>query len=390
MQKIATLSLLLLCFNLFTACNKEHEIVYTDYLPEEKALLDQYLNLPDVPDVYDPKFLYNMVTAGVVRPRFDKKKVVLGRVLFYDKNLSKDGTISCASCHKQELGFGDDKAVSVGVYGRTGERNSLPLSSVVSFGSQYGTDNNGPSAIRFFWDNRSETATSQILASMSNPKEMDMHISEIVAAVENQPYYAVLFQKAYGDSQVLPERVTEAIANFVNAMGSFQSKFDQADSKNPSGYIESNFSDFTASENRGKTVYLKNCATCHSSRMTESTFDNANNGLDSELTGDLGVGGITGQPSDMGTFKVPTLRNISLTAPYMHDGRFQTLEQVVEHYNSGIQDHPNLSSALRTDSYGAPKRMNLTETDKQDLINFLYTLSDETMRTDVRFSNPFK
>jgi len=92
----------------------------------------------------------------------------------------------------------------------------------------------------------------------------------------------------------------------------------------------------------------------------------------------------------MGTFKVPTLRNIALSAPYMHDGRFQTLEQVVEHYNSGIQDHPNLSPALRTDAYGAPRRLNLTEAQKQDLVTFLYTLTDESMRTDRRFSNPFK
>ncbi len=389
MQRIATLSLLV-CFYLFTACNEKPEIIYSDYLPEEKALLDQYLNLPDDLDVYDPKFLYNMVNAGVVRPRLDRRKAVLGRVLFYDKNLSKDGTISCASCHKQELAFGDNKAVSAGVYGRTGERNALPLSAVVSFASQYGTDNNGTSALRFFWDNRSETAVSQIMASMSNPKEMDMHLDEIVAAVENQPFYSVLFEKAYGDPQVLPERVTEAIASFVNAMGSFQSRFDQGDSDNPSGYVETNFTNFTAAENRGKTVYLQNCATCHSSRMTQTALHNANNGLDAELTGDPGVGGITGISSDMGTFKVPTLRNIALSAPYMHDGRFQTLEQVVEHYNSGIQDHPNLSPALRTDAYGAPRRLNLTEAQKQDLVTFLYTLTDESMRTDRRFSNPFK
>ena len=389
MQRIATLSLLV-CLYLFTACNEKPEVIYSDYLPEEKALLDQYLNLPDALDTYDPKFLYNMVNAGIVRPRIDTRKAVLGRVLFYDKNLSKDGTISCASCHKQELGFGDNKAVSTGVYSRAGERNSLPLSAAVSFGSQYGTDENGTSALRFFWDNRSETAVSQIMASMSNPKEMDMHLDEIVAAVERQPFYAILFEKAYGDPQILDKRVTEAIASFVNAMGSFQSKFDQGDSDNPSGYVETNFTNFTASENRGKTIYLNNCAACHSSRMTQATLHNANNGLDAELTGDPGVGGITDLPEDMGTFKVPSLRNIALTAPYMHDGRFQTLEQVVEHYNSGIQNHPNLSPILRTDGSGVPRRMNLTETDKQDLIAFLYTLTDETIRTDRRFSNPFK
>lgn len=389
MRIITPLLLLSSCY-FFTACHEKPELVSSDYTFEEKALLDRYLDLPDEMDVYDPKFLYNMVTAGVARPHIDRKKAVLGRVLFYDKSLSKDGAVSCSSCHKQELGFGDDKAVSLGVFGRTGERNSLALSSVVSFGAQYGTDNNGPSATRFFWDNRSETAAQQIFASMSNPKEMDMHMEEIVAAVESQPFYEVLFRKAYGDAQVLPERVTESIANFVNAMGSFQSKFDQADSKNPSGYIQSDFTDFTAGENRGKTVYLNNCAACHSSRMTSAVFSHANNGLDDGLAADAGVGSVTGKSEDQGTFKVPTLRNIAVTAPYMHDGRFKTLEQVVEHYNSGIQNHPNLSPVLRNNVDGSPKRLNLTERDKQDLIAFLYTLTDETIRTDQRFSDPFK
>lgn len=387
MRKLALLSLLLSCV-LFVACHEKPEVIQLDYLPEEKAILDQYLTLPDEMDVYDPKFLYNMVVAGVQRPRIDRRKAVLGRVLFYDQHLSKDGTISCASCHKQELGFGDDKSVSPGVFGRLGERNSLPLSSVVSFGSQYGTEN-GETASRFFWDNRSETAEAQIMASMSNPKEMNMDMGEIVAAVESQPFYSVLFEKAYGDAGITPKRITESIANFVNSMGSFQSKFDQAFSKNPFEYIQFDFSDFTASENRGKTIYLENCACCHSSRMTIGALPNTSNGLDAELVGDLGVGGVTGATSDMGTFKVPTLRNIALTAPYMHDGRFQTLEQVVEHYNSGVQNHPNLSQMLKT-AEGAPKRMNLSETAKQDLIAFLYTLTDETVRTDKRFSNPFK
>ena len=364
-----------------------------DYLPEQKALLDQYLDLPDVLDVYDPKFLYNMVNAGVARPRIDTRKAVLGRVLFYDKNLSKDGKISCASCHKQELGFSDNKAVSTGVYGRTGERNSLPLSSVVSFGSQYGTDNNGPTATRFFWDNRSETAVSQIMASMSNPKEMDMPLEEIVAAVENQPFYAVLFEKAYGDSKVMPERVTEAIASFVNAMGSFQSKFDQGDSDNASGYIETNFSNFTATENRGKTVYLNNCATCHSARMTQTSLHNANNGLDAELTGDPGVGGITGRAEDMGTFKVPTLRNIALTAPYMHDGSMKSLDEVVRFYERGGRETvsgPNAGDGrLNPFKSGLVSGFRITDDERGALIAFLRALTDEQFITDRRFSDPF-
>lgn len=392
MQKLALLSLLLSGV-LFVACHEKPEVVLSDYLPEEKAILDQYLNLPDEMDVYDPKFLYNMVVAGVERPRIDRRKAVLGRVLFYDQSLSKDGTISCASCHKQERGFGDDKAVSTGVFGRLGERNSLPLSSVVSFASQYG-DENCQMGSRFFWDNRSESAEAQIMASMSNPKEMNMDMGEIVAAVESQPFYSVLFEKAYGDARVTPKRITESVANFINSIGSFQSKFDQAFSKNPFEYIEYDFPDFTAAENRGKTIYLQNCACCHSSRMTIGVLPNACNGLDAEASTDPGVGGITGNTADMGTFKVPTLRNISLTAPYMHDGRFATLEAVLEHYNGNGKGVSNEDPFVRQIGFPLGGSVltysGLTPYQRKAVVKFLKTLTDTTFINNPDIQNPFR
>ncbi len=217
-----------------------------------------------------------------------------------------------------------------------------------------------------------------------------MHMNEVVTAVQNQPYYAPLFRKAFGTTDVDADRVNEAIAQFINAMGSYRSKFDEEASKTFSSAQP--FAGFTDSENHGKSVYLDKCATCHSSSMGRPPLFFANNGLDAGLTSDQGVGALSGEDREKGCFKVPTLRNIALTAPYMHDGRFQTLEEVVAHYNSGIQDHPNLHLYLRENviSNGDPIRMNLTETDKQDLINFLHTLTDHQFIADPRFSNPFK
>ncbi|HNM27716.1 MAG TPA: c-type cytochrome, partial [Saprospiraceae bacterium] len=138
---------------------------------------------------------------------------------------------------------------------------------------------------------------------------------------------------------------------------------------------------------RGKKIYLDNCASCHSPTQSRPAKLQANNGLDATTT-DEGVGGITKSSQDMGMFKVPLLRNIALTAPYMHDGRFQTLEEVVEHYSTGVQNHPNLSEELR--SFNGAKNLNLSAEDKQALIAFLNTFTDQQMQADVRFSNPFK
>lgn len=378
---------------LAAACSKKPDINYYYYTPEDYALLTQYLKLPDLPDEYDVSFPSHLRSAGLFPRPVDREKAILGRVLFYDKNLSADGKISCASCHKQEIGFADDAKVSKGVYDRDGERNSLALASVSNFSAYYGTDLNGSLAVPFFWDNRANTVAEQAKGAIENGKEMSMHMNEVVAAIENQPYYAPLFKKAFDQTNaaVTEDRVLEAIANFINAMGSFQSKFDEAASKqNPNGWgYDPNgaFEGFTAAEIRGKDIYMSNCASCHSNNMGRPVELKANNGLDA-VTTDRGVGKTTNLPQDDGTFKVPTLRNIAVTAPYMHDGRFATLEEVVEHYSTGIQNHPNLSAALKTG--GNPKRLNLKASEKSDLIAFLHTLTDEHVKTDQRFANPFK
>ncbi|MBK8965586.1 MAG: cytochrome c peroxidase [Saprospiraceae bacterium] len=392
MKKLHLACLFLGTLILAAACKRDTDFNYYYYEPADFALLSQYLNLPDRPENYQSTLPKHLQSLGLAARPVDYDKATLGRVLFYDKNLSKDGTISCASCHKQELAFSDDKKVSAGVFGLTGDRNSIALGSVLSFSAYYGTDLFGPSGVPFFWDNRANTAAEQNLASMTNPNEMGMSHTDIVNAVQTQPYYEPLFRMAFGSNQVTQARVSEAIAEFVNGIGSYKSKFDSEAEKtlgyNTYSNLErNNFSGFSAAENRGKLIYLDNCASCHSPLQGRPEKMKANNGLDA-ATVDAGVGGVTNQANDMAQFKVPTLRNIELTGPYMHDGRFATLEEVVEHYSTGIQNHPNLSPELK---YGyQPKKLNFSAQDKSDLVAFLKTLTDQELRTDKRYANPFK
>jgi cytochrome c peroxidase len=398
MKKIVSLSPLFAFILLAVACDKKADFNYYYYSEADAKVISEHLNLPlEQPDDYLVRLPQHLTNTGLFPRPVEDDKATLGRVLFYDKKLSKDGTIACASCHKQELGFGDDVAFSRGVSDRSTDRNSFALSSVASFSAYYGTDLNGPSAIRFFWDNRAETVAEQSTGSLTNPKEMDMDLHDVADIVATQPYYAPLFKKAYGSTNVTQDLVLEAIANFVNAMGSFNSKFDQAANNGFASYLNNayvynqNFttSGFTASENRGKTLYNTNCASCHSGNMGRPVLNYANNGLDLDTSGDQGVGAISGVSNQNGAFKVPTLRNVALSAPYMHDGRFKTLEEVVDHYASGIKSHPNLHAYLKT-SNGQPKTMPFTQTDKQDLIAFLNTLTDDKLVANQVFSNPFK
>lgn len=377
---------------LIVSCKENPEFDYVYYTPEEYKLISQSLNLPQLPESYTPELASHLTRFGLGVPPINSDRATLGRVLFYDKNLSSDQTVSCASCHRQEIGFADDRAVSLGVESRAGQRNSIALSSVANFAAYYGSDINGPGAIPFFWDNRAGTASDQNMASMLNPLEMNMEPHEIEAAVKGAEYYKPLFKKAFGDEDISAQRISLAIAEFVNAMGSYQSRFDAGANATINGQFgfpnyDVDFSNFSPSENRGKAIYMANCASCHSANFGRPAKVFSNNGLDA-VTTDQGVGGITGVTSQRGTFKVPTLRNIALSAPYMHDGRFPTLSAVVDHYSNGIQNHPNLGHELRTGSQ--PVKMNFTAQQKEDLIAFLGTLTDDIFRQDQRFSDPHK
>lgn len=393
MKKLTYLFVLLAAVLLTPACKSDFTYYYYD--EEQTKVLAEYLNLPELPDDYTVTFPSHLSSAGLFTRAVERDKAVLGRVLFYDKKLSKDGTVSCATCHKQDLAFSDNKAFSDGVYDRSTTRNSFALGSVANFSAYYGTDLNGSNAIRFFWDNRAETAQDQSRGSMTNANEMDMSMHDITTTVASQPYYAPLFAKAFGTTEVTEAKVLEAVANFVNAMGSFQSKFDQAANSSQVSFsgnfgnvvFNQDFSGFTAAENRGKKLYNDNCSSCHSGNMGRPVLALANNGLELNPT-DKGVGAINGNPADEGAFKVPTLRNVVLTAPYMHDGRFQTLEEVIDFYNTGVQNHPNLHSFLKSGNQA--KKMNFSAQDKSDLMAFLNTLTDDHLLADKKFSDPFK
>ncbi len=387
----------------FSACSKkgDADFNYYYYTPEEYALLSKTLNLPELPYEYD----LTIPVGG--KPIFAKQNIsrdmaTLGRVLFYDTKLSRDGKISCASCHKQELAFGDDREVSLGVYDRAGDRNSIALLSVTSFAGEYGVDLNGSFGKRFFWDNRAATATEQGEGSMTNPKEMDMKMSEVAEIVQATPYYEPLFKKAFGDNVITKERVLEAVAGFVNVMGSSNSKFDIAladmlkKNNNAFDVDQKDFEGFSPEQNKGKALFINNCASCHTGLFTSVNGgvlgvngSAASNGLDLNPT-DLGIGSITKNKQDEGVFKIPSLRNVEKTYPYMHNGRFKTLGEVIDFYSKDIRPHANLSPILKDPATGKPKQFNFTEDEKSALIAFLETLTDDTVLKDIRFSNPYK
>ncbi len=380
---------------LFTSCEKDDaktEVTLSYYPQDEFAMMSEYLDMPETPLEYILDFpdYYN-----TDRTTFDKDIATLGRVLFYDKNLSEDRTISCASCHKQEIAFSDDLAFSDGIKQRKTARNSLALGSVFSFNEYYGAENFG--RIPFFWDNRAASVAEQATGSFGNELEMGLEMHEVVARVNEQPYYAPLFKAAYGRStEVSKDNVLEAVSEFVNSMGSFDSKFDQGLSlvreQNGGGSLTSlainyDFPNFTAQENLGKTIYQENCANCHSAILSAPPKTRSNNGLDMEYE-DQGIASYTNANQDKGMFKVPTLRNISLTGPYMHDGRFATLEDVLDHYSNGIQNHQNLDYELK--SGNQPKQFNFTAEEREALIAFFATGTDEEYTQVEKYSDPFK
>ncbi|MDX1438827.1 MAG: cytochrome c peroxidase [Rubricoccaceae bacterium] len=295
----------------------------------------------------------------------------LGRVLFYDKRLSRNQTTACGSCHLQEHGFADTTAFSTGFEGELTDRNAMSL----SFARFY---TNG----RFFWDERAETLEAQTLMPIQDPVEMGMTLDEVVERLEATTFYAGLFEDAFGTPEITPDRMSKALAQFIRSIVAPNSKFDQGRILQGGGRPGSEpLPNFTDSENRGMELFfgVARCSECHSGDMMapDRVFSN---GLD-RFPEDQGAG--------FGRFKANSLRNIELTAPYMHDGRFNTLEEVVNHYDREIRPHSALFVGLRSQEGGGPIRLNLSEYDRQALVDFLKTLTDTTLATDERWSNPF-
>jgi cytochrome c peroxidase len=288
--------------------------------------------------------------------------IALGRKLFFDPIFSRDSTFSCGSCHLPERAFSDSKAVAIGIRMRKGRRSSP---SLVNVGYNY---------TGFFWDGRSMTLEDQTLHPVVDSVEMGNTWDRVEESLQQHPDYPVLFRKAFGiesKAQITKDLIAKAIAQFERTLISKNAKFDQ---------VQRGEAQYTEAEQRGFAIFFdtssvlphSECAHCHADPLF-TTLEYQNNGIqkgDNLNFRDLGRGAITGNRYDNGKFKIPTLRNIALTAPYMHDGRFRTLEQVLDHYASGGHPAENVSPNVR--------KLNFTERDKADLIAFLNTLTDTT------------
>jgi cytochrome c peroxidase len=394
------------------ACKKETTVTTLEIHPED---------LPQA-NVLSPKtvditvFDFNRSQAafltglGAPQSKFNNSIATLGKVLFYDRNLSSTYTVSCGSCHKQEKAFSDDRRFSEGINGQLSTRNSMALANVSNFKMHYSSfDGKSPSLL---WDGRASSIGAQAPLALLNPHEMGMDWKGIVDRVNALPYYKLLFAQSYGDTEVTEARILSAFSEFVGAISCQNSKLDIALNKvngdingtsEEVRYIIRNayygtdtigsdtvivpLKNFTIQELRGRDIFAASCTKCHSPvRSFQEVFE-ANNGLDINYL-DNGKGILTSKASDMGVFKSPSLRNITLSAPYMHDGRFATLEDVIDFYSDGIKPHTNLHSLLRQPD-GSTK-MNFTAEQKQDLLAFLHTMTASDIGHDRIFSDPFQ
>lgn len=385
------------------ACNKDQ--------PQLEIIEDPFdgLNLPEDSFNYEniqfPEHYLNNYFVGVFgfqnaaiqndnTPKYNpitNEGATLGRVLFYDKKLSANGSISCASCHKQELGFSDDKVLSEGFDGLSTRRHSMGLTNARFYlmGS-------------FFWDERAATLEDQVLSPFQDKIEMGLTLEKLLEIIEEQAYYPLLFKDAFGDDSITTDRVSRALAQFIRSIVSVNSRYDQGRVLVDSPFKD--FLNFTEEENIGKQLFFNtgteniSCIGCHVSEAFVGGFSAptptpvttaANNGLDAVSIEDLGVEETTGNKADGGKFKVPSLRNIGVRPPYMHDGRFESLEEVIDHYSTGIQNHPNLHSILK-DNHGNAIQYNFSEKQKAALIAFLHTLTDNDVISGEKYSDPFR
>lgn len=289
-----------------------------------------------------------------------QSKIDLGRTLFYDPILSRNNTISCASCHSQYSAFTHiDHALSHGIDDKIGNRNSPALMNLAWQNV-------------FMYDGAINHLDVQALAPISNPLEMDENISHVIKKLQSSKLYKGLFFKAFNDSIITGEHALKALSQFMLTLVSSNSKYDS---------VMRNQKQFTIQEKNGYELFKRNCATCH----TEPLFTNyqfMNNGLAVDTTlNDFGRYGITKNTNDSLKFKVPTLRNIEFSYPYMHDGRFKKLSQVLNHYTEGVVKTKTLANELN-------QPIALTSNEKVDIIAFLLTLSDKSFLFNPKYSYP--
>lgn len=304
----------------------------------------------------------------------------LGRHLFYDPILSIDYSLSCSSCHNQKFGFSDTAKLSKGVNGQRTDRHSMAISNTAWQNA-------------FFWDGRVATLEEQALKPIQHPKEMGLALNELVKRLKASEMYVKKFQCAFPGQEIDSINVAKAIAQFEQTLVSSNSRYDQY----KLGLLSA-----TAQEKRGERLFFThpeeasgirggNCGDCHSGTLTFSN-NFANNGLD-EVSTDKGRENVTGSSNDRGKFKIVSLRNIEVTGPYMHDGRFSTLEDVLDHYNEHIQSSQYLDKQILDASNNPPPfntSLGLMAQEKADIVAFLKMLTDKQFLENEKFSSPFK
>lgn len=370
------------------SCSPEETEPIGSANPNQYAGIEAALNIdPDnLPDYVNQTFpaYYN----NAVFDRFDNtpednmitdEAATLGRVLFYDTQLSINGTVACASCHAPADAFSDAGQFSTGFDGGLTGVHSMRLGNARFYEGE-----------NFFWDKRAATLEDQTTQPIQNEIEMGFDASNggiqaLIARMEGLAYYPELFELAFGDDAITEDRMQKAMAQFIRSMVSVNSRFDQgyAQAYNPQAPgqgIQADFPNYSVEENAGKTLFIlppnaggAGCAGCHIPPTFTLDGASRSNGLDANETT---------------VFKSPSLKTIEEGQHYMHDGRFSSLADVVEHYNSGVQNGPALDNRLRPG--GQLQQLNLTQDEKNELVAFLETLRDPSLINDARFANPFK
>jgi cytochrome c peroxidase len=332
--------LFLCCVWLLSACKPDPSIS-----PEEEITFS-------VPEGW-PQPVYKFENNTLSKAGFE-----LGRKLFFDTRLSRDNSIACGSCHQPFAAFSQfDHDVSHGVDNKLGIRNSPALFNLNWHSS-------------FFWDGGVVHIENQPLNPIQNPVEMDEKLENIIAKLRSDNDYSTKFKEVFGDETINSQRIFKALAQFMGMLVSSNSKYDHFVRNEEGG-------EMTSMELNGLNIYREKCAACHKEPLF-SDFSYRNNGLTPSVSNDSGRARITLDANDLYKFKVPSLRNLKYSAPYMHDGRFRTLSDALNHYTSGIHASPTLDPLLQNG-------IQLTAQEKSDLLAFLNTLNDESFVKDKRF-----
>lgn len=401
-MKSFAFNFLFLCF--VVGCTTDDKVISTGSASVQKTALKnfefftyneykpQFLvsSTPDLSNVGIDPLPGNLINTGstlmatnIKNPAPVDPIVNLGRVLFYDKNLSVNGQVSCGSCHIQSKAFTDGLTHALG-YNRVMTEMSTMSIQNMSFINNYQ------------WKSNTDDLVQLVAKPLIHPVEMgNRSIEDVITRIKTLGYYDGLHKVAFGNAQIEEKSITWALAQFVGSIYSSNSKFD----KN----LKSAFTDFSQEEKQGKELFFGKalCNQCHAFPTfaapdfaggaygkSTSSFSIHKNGIDTDKKG-MANNGLAGLAGNLARIKIPTLRNIEYTGPYMHDGRFKTLEEVIEHYDHGVIASAELDAVLKTKE-NSPLKLNLSSSEKQALKAFLLTLTDADMLTARRYSDPFQ